>query len=85
MNMALIVYVALTALTLTVFAIWPGLDLAVAHLFYDGGGFIGHESLDRAGRDFFRITPFVVLALYAGLWLANRYGAALDGRRAAGR
>src|SRR5271165_6254318 len=77
MNAALIVYVALTVLTLAVFAVWPGLDLAVAHLFYDGGGFIGHESLDRFGRDFFRVTPFVVLALYAGLWLAKRYGAAL--------
>src|SRR5271167_4196762 len=77
MNMALIAYVALTALTLAVFALWPGLDLAVAHLFYDGGGFIGHESLERFGRDFFRVAPFVVLALYAGLWLAKRRGAAL--------
>ena len=41
MPKALIVYVALTALTLIVFALWPGLDLAVSHLFYDGGGFIG--------------------------------------------
>lgn len=73
MNKALIVYVALTALTLAVFALWPSLDLAVAHFFYDGGGFIGHEVLDRMARDFFRITPFVVLALYAGLWLAKRY------------
>ena len=77
MNMALTIYVALTALTLAVFALWPGLDLAVAHLFYDGGGFIGHEALDRFGRDFFRVTPFVVLTLYAGLWLAKRYGATL--------
>ncbi len=74
---ALPVYVALTALTMVVFAVWPGLDLLVAHLFYDGGGFIGHERLARLGRDFFRVTPFVVLALYAVLWLAKRLGARL--------
>jgi len=42
MNRALVVYVGLTALTLAVFALWPGLDLAVAHYYYDRGGFIGH-------------------------------------------
>ena len=30
MRSALIVYIALTVLTLGVFALWPGLDLAVA-------------------------------------------------------
>jgi lipid A 4'-phosphatase len=68
------VYLALSALTLIVCAIWPGLDLAASHLFYDGGGFIGHERLARLGRDFFRVTPFVVLLLYAALWLAKRLG-----------
>ena len=62
---------------LAVFAVWPGLDLAVAHLFYDGGGFIGRDALARFGRDVFRVTPFVVLALYAGLWVAKRHGLAL--------
>ena len=74
---ALILYVALAVLTLAVFAIWPGVDLAVSHRFYDGGGFIGHDALARLGRDFFRVTPFVVLALYAALWLAKRKGARL--------
>jgi lipid A 4'-phosphatase len=74
---ALAVYVALTALTLIVFAVWPRLDLIVAHFFYDDGGFIGHETADRLGRDFFRVTPFVVLTLYAGLWLARRKGVAV--------
>jgi lipid A 4'-phosphatase len=71
---AFFVYVALAALTLAVFALWPGIDLVVAHRFYDGGGFIGHDALARIGRDVFRVTPFVVLALYAYLWLARRSG-----------
>jgi lipid A 4'-phosphatase len=70
----LLVYVGLTALTLAVFAVWPGVDLVVAHYFYDRGGFIGREPLDRLGRDFFRVTPFVVLAAFAGLYLAQRFG-----------
>jgi lipid A 4'-phosphatase len=77
MGPALVAYVALTALTLGVFAIWPNLDLIVAHYFYDGGGFIGHDAIDRFGRDFFRVTPFVVLAAYAALWLAKRRGVGL--------
>jgi membrane-associated PAP2 superfamily phosphatase len=71
---AFLVYVALAALTLAVFAVHPDLDLAAAHRFYDGGGFIGHAALEKFGRDVFRVTPFVVLALYAALWLAQRYG-----------
>jgi lipid A 4'-phosphatase len=77
MTRPLTVYVALTALTLALFAMWPSLDLVVAHLFYDRGGFIGRESLERLGRDFFRVTPFVVLTLYAALWLAEQYGVRL--------
>jgi lipid A 4'-phosphatase len=77
MSRALLVYVALTALTLGVFAIWPNLDLIVARYFYDGVGFAGRDSLDRFGRDFFRVTPFVVLAAFAALWLAKRWGVAL--------
>jgi lipid A 4'-phosphatase len=71
---ALLVYVGLTALTLVVFALWPGLDLTASHWFYDRGGFIGGEAIQRFGRDFFRVTPFVVLALYGALWLARRRG-----------
>ena len=77
MSRALAVYVALTALTLGVFAIWPNLDLIVAHYFYDGGGFAGRDSLARFGRDFFRVTPFVVLTAFAALWFAKRRGMAL--------
>ncbi len=71
---AFLVYVGFAALTLAVFTIWPDLDVAVAHLFYGGGGFIGGDSLDKFGRDVFRVTPFVVLAAYAVLWLGRRAG-----------
>jgi lipid A 4'-phosphatase len=71
---AIIVYVVLAALALGVFAIWPALDLAGAHYFYHGGGFFGRDSFERFGRDFFRVTPFVVLTAYAALWLAKRLG-----------
>ncbi len=77
MRSALAVYVALTALTLTVFAIWPELDLAVARYFFHSGGFFGDNSFERSAREFFRVTPFVVLAAYAALWLAKRSGAKL--------
>jgi lipid A 4'-phosphatase len=77
MSRALVVYVALAALTLGVFTIWPNLDLIVAHYFYDGGGFAGRDSLARFGRDVFRVTPFVVLTAFAALWFAKRRGVAL--------
>ena len=67
----------LAALTLVVFAIWPELDLAGARYFYHGGGFFGRNDFERFGRDFFRVTPFVVLVAYAALWLAKRLGAKL--------
>jgi lipid A 4'-phosphatase len=77
MNKALFVYIALAALVLGVFAIWPGLDLAGAHYFYHGGGFFGRDSFERLWRDFFRVTPFVVLAAYPALWLAKHLGVRL--------
>jgi lipid A 4'-phosphatase len=77
MNKALLVYIALAALTLAVFAIWPDLDLAGARYFYRGGGFFGRNDFESFGRDFFRVTPFVVLVGYAALWLAKRLGAKL--------
>jgi lipid A 4'-phosphatase len=77
MSRALVVYVALATLTLGVFAIWPNLDLTVTHYFYDGGSFYGRDRLARLARDFFRVTPFVVLTAYAALWLAKRRGVML--------
>src|SRR5271168_4673837 len=77
MNKALFVYILLAALTLGVFAIWPELDLAGARYFFHSGGFFGRGSLERFTRDVFRVTPFVVLAAYAALWLAKRLGTKL--------
>ncbi len=74
MNKALFVYITLAALALAVFAIWPELDLAGARYFYHQGGFFGRNDLERFGRDFFRVTPFVVLTAYAALWLAKHRG-----------
>jgi lipid A 4'-phosphatase len=77
MNKALFVYITLAALALIVFAIWPELDLAGARYFYHEGGFFGRNSFERFGRDFFRVTPFVVLVAYAALRLATGFGAKL--------
>ncbi len=56
MRSALVVYVALTALTLAVFAIWPELDRMVAHYFFDPKGFFAQDSFERSAREFFRLT-----------------------------
>ena len=77
MSKALSAYIVLAALTLVVFAIWPGLDLTGARTFYHDGGFFGRSDFGRFGRDFFRVTPFLVFVAYAALWLANRLVARL--------
>ena len=43
-------------------------------IFFSRGGFDGEELRDHVAREFFRVTPFVVLAAYAALWLATRLG-----------
>ena len=73
----ILVVTALIALTLALFALWPGVDLTVAHFFYDRGGFAGRDGLERFGRDFFRIAPFVVLVAYAALYALRRAGVAV--------
>ena len=77
MRSALVAYVALTVLTLGVFALWPELDLIVARYFFHAGSFFGGDEDLRFARDFFRVTPFVILAAYVALWLARRSGVKL--------
>jgi len=77
MTRTLLVLLGLTFLTLVVFALWPGIDLAVSHYFYDDHGFDGHNAPERLGRDFFRVAPFVVMAAYAALYALRRYGVAV--------
>ena len=71
---AFTVYVALAALTLAAFALRPELDLAVSHLFYDHGGFIGQTASEKVWRKVLGDAWAVVLALYAALWLMKRLG-----------
>jgi lipid A 4'-phosphatase len=56
-----------------VFAAWPDLDLAVTSLFYHQI-FFGGSSFGRLVRDFFRVTPLLVLAAFAALYFARRFG-----------
>jgi lipid A 4'-phosphatase len=69
--------VALTLATLAVFALWPQIDLDIAGAFYGDGGFIGHDPFERAIRAFFNITPFLVLAAFAGAYAMRRAGIAV--------
>lgn len=69
--------IALTLAALVVFAEWPQIDLAVARAFYGESGFIGHAALERAARDFFRVAPFLVLAVFAALYALRRCGVAV--------
>jgi membrane-associated PAP2 superfamily phosphatase len=68
-----------------VFAVWPDLDLAVTGLFYHQV-FIGDSPIERLVRDFFRVTPFLVLIASTALYFARRFGFAVrwapDGRSA---
>src|ERR1700736_1394391 len=69
--------VALTLATLVIFALWPQIDLEAARAFYGESGFIGHDPFERAIRAFFNITPFVVLAAFAGAYAMRRAGIAV--------
>jgi lipid A 4'-phosphatase len=56
-----------------VFAAWPDLDLAVTSLFYHQI-FFGGSSFGKLVRNFFRLTPLLVLAAFAALYFARRFG-----------
>ena len=72
--------IALLAAIGAVFALWPNLDLAVSHEFYDYGGFLGAGLAARFARDVFRIGPFVVLAFFVARYLQRRFGVGVEAR-----
>ena len=51
---------ALLGVTLIVFAFFPGIDLAVARFFAPLGHFPPEGTFGRAGRNFFRVTPYLL-------------------------
>lgn len=69
----LIALVAALVVVGAVFALWPGLDLAVTRVFYDNGGFWGDGIAARDARDILRLAPFWLLGVLALLWLARRW------------
>src|SRR5664279_2786906 len=75
MRLLITALVALTAATLIVFAIWPEIDLDAARLFYGPAGFVGLSAFGRVAREFFRMTPYLLLLGLAGLYLLRQLGA----------
>jgi lipid A 4'-phosphatase len=75
MDRTLLALVVALLATLFLFALFPNLDLATAHFFYDRGGFLGANALDKAARWFFRVPPYVLMIGLAGLWALRRLGA----------
>ena len=66
---------ALTVLAAALFALAPGLDLAVARSLYGGGGrFVGATAAGVAARRLFGVVPLLLLAGAAGLHLLRRFG-----------
>jgi lipid A 4'-phosphatase len=74
MDRTLIALVVALVLALVIFALWPGLDLAVAHWAYEGGGFLGQTENAAAARDFFRVSPILLLVALVLAWVAKRFG-----------
>ena len=68
----LIALIAALVLVAAVFALWPGLDLAVTRFVYDNGGFWGGSQAARDARDVFRLAPFWLLGGLVLLWLGRR-------------
>ena len=57
--------------------IWPQIDLAVSGFFYGPGGFLDHDPLARAAREFFRVTPYLLLIALTLAYLLRRFGVAV--------
>lgn len=65
--------VAATVATLTLFALAPGLDLAVSRYFHGADGFIGAGFAARAGREVFRVTPYALLIALLLAYVLRRF------------
>ena len=76
MRAPLLTTLVLLALVGLVFALWPGLDLAAAHRFYDAGGFIGRTPAGESARLLGWLVPFLVFGLMVAGWTARRAGVA---------
>lgn len=65
----------LTGLTLVVFRLFPGLDIAASEAFYRGGNlFVAATPAGTALRRIFWALPFALLAAMVGLYGARRFG-----------
>ncbi len=62
----LLAAVCATLACLTLFTLWPDLDLAVARKFFDAGHFIGRTRTGDIFRVVFYYAPYVILGLAAG-------------------
>jgi membrane-associated phospholipid phosphatase len=69
----LVALIAALAATLLLFALWPGIDIAVSRDFHASGHFLGRGSAAKAARDFFSMTPYALLIVMALAHLAFRW------------
>ena len=76
MRAPLLTTLVLLALVGLIFALWPALDLAASHLFYNAGAFVGHTPAGENARLLGWLVPFLVFALMVAGWLARRAGVA---------
>jgi lipid A 4'-phosphatase len=70
----LIALIVALAAVLAIFAIWPGLDLAVSRDFYVDGHFSGSGAAAKFGRDFFRTAPLALLIVMLIAYAVRRLG-----------
>jgi membrane-associated phospholipid phosphatase len=63
-----------TLACLTLFTLWPGLDLAVARIFFEAGHFIGRTRAGEIFRLVFYYAPYVILGLLLVAAAAHRLG-----------
>ena len=75
----LLAAVCATLACLTLFTLWPGLDLAVARNFFDAGQFIGRTRTGEIFRVVFYYAPYAILALLLVAAAARRLGVTRTG------